>query len=79
MKINNLEVIGKYFAYDDCHKIYIIEDEEDLQEAKEIGYTILPIKEIEETYNNSCELKFINNWKLDKFFVKQFEEANFEY
>lgn len=79
MKINNLEVIGKYFAYDDCHKIYIIEDEKDLQEAKEIGYTILPIKEIEETYNNSCELKFINNWKLDKFFVKQFEEANFEY
>ena len=79
MKINNLKVTEKYFAYDDCHKIYIIEDKEDLKEAKEIGYTILPIEEIEKTYKNSCELRFINNWKLTKTFVKQFEKANFEY
>lgn len=29
MKINNKEVIGKQFAYDGCHKIYIIEDLQD--------------------------------------------------
>ena len=27
-------------AYDGCHKIYICEDDEDLKEAKEIGYQI---------------------------------------
>lgn len=29
MKINNIEVIGKKFAYDNCHKIYVIEDEDE--------------------------------------------------
>lgn len=79
MKINNLKVTEKYFAYDDCHKIYIIEDKEDLKEAKEIGYTILPIEKIEETYKNSCELRFIYNWNLDKTYARQYETANFEF
>ena len=38
MKINNIAVIGKKVAFDDCHKIYIIEDEEDLKKAKKYGY-----------------------------------------
>lgn len=79
MKINGLEIKGKYFAYNGCHKIYIIEDEEDLQKAKKAEYRILPIEKIEETYNASCELKFISNWKLDKKFVKQYGKATFEY
>lgn len=33
MKINNVEVVGNKFAYDGCHKIYIIEDMEDEQKA----------------------------------------------
>lgn len=37
MKINGHVVVGKEFAY--CHKIYIIEDEEDKKEAID-GYTI---------------------------------------
>lgn len=28
MKINGKEVIGKSFAYDNCHKIYVLEDGE---------------------------------------------------
>lgn len=27
MKINNVEVIGNRFAYDGCHKIYVIENQ----------------------------------------------------
>nr|DAJ88846.1 MAG TPA: Ryanodine receptor 1 motif, CONTRACTILE PROTEIN [Caudoviricetes sp.] len=34
-------------AYDGCHKIYICEDDEDLKEAKEIGYQIHNIDELE--------------------------------
>lgn len=79
MKINNLEVKAKQFAYDDCHKIYIIEDDEDLLDAKRANYTILPIEKIEETYKNSCELRFIYNWNLDKTYARQYETANFEF
>lgn len=78
MKINGKETNAKQFAYDGCHKIYIIEDENDLNKAKEIGYNILDIKELKETYLNSCELRFISNWKLTKKYVRQFEEAVFE-
>ena len=78
MKINGLEVKGNKFAYDDCHKIYIIEDEDDIKEAKEIGYDIYDIKYIKEVFDYSCPLRFISNWKLNKGYVSQFENAEFE-
>lgn len=78
MKINNIEVIGKKFAYDNCHKIYVIEDEKDLKEAKEIGYNIYDIADIKEAYENSCPLRFISNWKLNKNYISQFENAVFQ-
>jgi hypothetical protein len=78
MKINGTEIVGKQFAYDNCHKIYIIEDNEDLDMANEYGYDIFDITELENTYNNSCPLRFISNWKLDKQYVKQCE-SNVEF
>lgn len=78
MKINGIEVIGKYFAYDGCHKIYICESDMDIKVAEELKYEILPILELERMYKESCELRFISNWKLNKHYVKQFEEAVFE-
>lgn len=79
MKINNKEVIGDKFAYDGCHKIYIIEDKKDREDAEEYDYQIFDLKDIQNVYENSCELKFISNWKLDKRYVNQFEDAIFEY
>lgn len=69
----------KEFAYDGCHKIYLIEDSKDKEEALKIGYNLISINLLEETYEDSCSLKFISNWKLSKSYVGQFEEANFEY
>lgn len=77
IKINGIEVVGDYFAYDGCHKIYILEDEKDRLEANKF-YMILPIKDIRKAYNDSCELRFINNWKLTKTYAKQEELAKFE-
>ena len=73
LKISNFKIKDnvKLFAYDGCHKIYLLEDEEDLKHANEIGYTILPITKLKETYENSCSLRFINNWKLTKVYAKQ--------
>ena len=31
-----------------------------------------------DTYRNSCELRFVRNWKLDKLYVGQYEIATFE-
>lgn len=74
MKINGKIVIGEKFAYDGCHKIYIIEDEEDLKMAKDYEYDIYPIEKLQLAYEISCELRFISNWKLNKNYVSQFEE-----
>lgn len=78
MKINGKQVIGESFAYDGCHKIYVIESETDKEEALSYGYDIYPIEGIEEAYRSSCGLEFISNWGLDKTYVEQFEEAIFE-
>ncbi len=78
MKINGKEIKAKQFAYDGCHKIYLIEDTDDLKEAKDIGYDIYDIKLLKETYDDSCSLRFIDNWKLTEQIVPQFETAKFE-
>ncbi len=77
MKVNNKEIKGNEFAYDGCHKIYIIEDLEDKVNAIELEYDILPITELKNTFINSCDLRFINNWKLNTIYVAQFEKAIF--
>lgn len=74
MKINGKEIKGKGIAYDGCHKIYILEDENDEKEAYDMGYELYVLDILEKIYNNSCSLRFINNWKLDKCYVAQFKE-----
>ena len=77
MKINNKEVIGNRFFFDGCHKIYIIEDNQDIEDMKQKNWTdedIYPIEELEETYHNTCSLRFISNCKLNKQYVKQGED-----
>lgn len=74
---HNLEVKGEMFAYDGCHKIYILEDNSDLLEALRDGYRVHSIKDLEKIYKNSCELKFISNWKLNATYVGQFEDCEF--
>lgn len=76
--INDKKVEGDQFAYDGCHKIYILESALDKNKAKEYEYQIMDISELEQTYNTSCPLRFIDNWALDKTYVAQGEDATFE-
>lgn len=78
MKINNIPTNAKKFAFDGCHKIYLLESRKDETDARATGYSILPIAQLEDTYEDSCGLRFISNWALDKHFVDQFEDATFE-
>jgi hypothetical protein len=77
MKIGRYKVNTDSFAYDGCHKIYILECEKDKEAAKELEYKILPIAELFDTYECSCSLKFISNWQLNKGYVRQFKKPTF--
>ena len=78
MRINGIKVYAKHFTYDRCHRIYVLEDEHEVIEAKDIGYDIIPIEHIQEYYEDSCGLQFISNWQLDIYYADQFEDAVFE-
>lgn len=79
MKLNELDVTAKFFAYDGCHKIYLLESKSEITEARKLGYNIYPIGCLEDTYENSCGLRFVEGWKPDfKVYVSQFEKAVFE-
>jgi hypothetical protein len=75
MTINGKKTAATRFAYDGCHKIYLLESEEDAAEAKGAGYGILPISKLKEVFDNSCGLQFISNWGLNKQYVSQCERA----
>lgn len=77
MLINGIPANQKLFAYDNCHKIYLIDDEEDITEAVRLGYQIKNIELLERTYNESCELRFIRNWKMTISYAAQYEKAVF--
>ena len=78
MFVNGEKIIGTSFAYDGCHKIYICEDPEDRKMMVEYGYELYPLKDLKDAYESSCSLRFIENAKLTKTYVAQFEEAVFD-
>lgn len=79
--INKYKIRDKYFVYDGCHKIYIIEDEDDIKSVKQLwgeNEKFYDIKELPTVWENSCSLRFIHNWKLTKTYVAQFNNAVFK-
>lgn len=71
-----IEITEDKFAYDGCHKIYMLNNDKEAEEAKKFGYSILPIEDLEKTFINSCELRFIQTWDLKKTYIDQFEVDN---
>ena len=79
MLINGIPANQKLFAYDDHYKIYLLDDIDDVAEAVKLGYQIKNIELLEKVYEESCELRFISNWKLSIFYAIQYEKAIFIY
>ncbi len=69
--LNIASQYGKEFAFDGCHKIYILRTEKENKEARKMGYNILNINDLEETYINSCPLKFVSSFDLTISFIPQ--------
>lgn len=42
-----------------------------LSKNGEAGYKVLPVSELQRVWDQSCPLRFINNWALDKNYVPQ--------
>ena len=82
MKVNGKTITAKRFAFDGCHKIYLLEDDDQENHAREIGYDIRPIAELKNAYDGSCGLRFISSWGLGTgnwvSYVGQFEKAAFK-
>ena len=66
------------FAFDGCHKIYLLHDGETRTDVERIWpgtNNIYPIEKLEETYRNSCPLTFISTWQLQPV-IEQFEDES---
>lgn len=50
------------FIFDGCHKIYLLRKNKKAEEdqCRKDGYDIHPMKELEQTFTNTCPLRFIN-------------------
>lgn len=77
MRTSEFYVKAEKIAYDNCHKIYVLEDDLDEVGARNTGYDILDIKELPKVYHKSCNLRFISNWKLTQQYVRQCYNAEF--
>lgn len=77
-KLKIINIDAEKFAFDGCHKIYLLESEKDIQEAKDNGYQVKNIENLPEVWKKSCPLKFINTWSL-KQIVKQFDESRIQF
>ena len=51
---------------------------ENLKDAKASGYHIYPIEQLEEKFNSSCGLRFINTWDLKTIVPQRAEDVKFE-
>lgn len=78
MKINGKKVVGDCFAYDGCHKIYILESETEKVEAANMGYSILSLTAIKKVYRASCPSRFIRNWSLTTTYAEKGRKAEFK-
>lgn len=61
-KIQAIEAAGHPLAWDGCHKIYFLQDEERLAQAREFGYEIFTAGELRDLISDSCGLVFVSRW-----------------
>jgi len=97
--MNNLELVkervseAKAIAWDTCHKIYVLMDDEQVELMREYGYDPIITKDqmtpdqmlttLEEWYEESCSLRFINAVSTNHIdpnkgfesLIEQFEEV----
>lgn len=76
LKINGKEVkTNGAYAFDNCHKFYILKNDEDKMKALKIGYKIYPVENLVTDLEYSCPLRFVNSFDLTETYLGQGEES----
>ena len=80
--INGKKITHLAFLYDGCHKIYLVKDGKFTDEMVEKNYEpsdlYLQDQNIIQCFEDSCPLRFIQDWETFESFVGQGEIAEFE-
>ena len=63
-KIRVIESSELSIAYDGCHKLYILENDNEVEDARYTGYMIYPASDVRKLVLESCGLVFINLWDV---------------
>lgn len=58
-------------AWEGCHKIYIIDNKNDLKTFMKLTYDFYPLSDLPDIVRNSCSLWFIEHGSLKKSYVLQ--------
>ena len=64
-KDREYEVLASMFAYDGCHKIYLITDSKDESEAMDYGYELWGVDNLPAVWDATCPLRFIQYWDVE--------------
>ena len=78
LTINDTVITAIGFAFDGCHKIYLLENEKDCEKMHDYGYDLYLIEGLPQAWADSCPLRFIESADLTTTYVRQFEPAFFE-
>lgn len=80
LKINGIPVKAEEFAWDGCHKIYLVTTTRGRDDIVGCGYTLQPVSELPRAWEESCFLRFINPADLiGPALVDQGEDAEVTY
>lgn len=64
-KDKEYEVKADMFAYDGCHKIYLITDMTDEDAAVDYGYELCGVENLPAIWDAACPLRFIQFWDVE--------------
>ena len=78
LRINGQIITAIGFAFDGCHKFYLLENDADCKKMVGLDYNIYLIEGLPEAWLFSCQLRFIDSADLKKCYVHQGEPAYFE-
>ena len=82
LRINGEVVAAGAFAYDGCHKVYLIRNEGELATIRGCGYgdgDILPVSELPRVWAETCFLRFISSADLTEQYVEQGDDPEVTY
>lgn len=75
VEINDTRIWADEFAWDGCHKLYIVTDQESRDQLEGYGYDFFNIAELQECWDSSCMLKFISDASLNCNYINQGHEG----